>query len=915
MAPVRIRPWVLVLAASSVIGYVVLSYLILFGLADPGLGINDDQGYVQIDDVRAGSPAAAAGFAPGDHVVTAQGQPVANLADWLALRTNFVADESVSITVERSGRRLDLAMTPHGTMWSIWSQTTRATEVIFLLSKLITLIVGLFVVFSRPRDFVGRLGGWFLVTMATVFQASGYGFAAALRALPFFIQWPVMLVHVSAAIRTPLLFTFFALFPRKLFRNAWIWALLLAEPVFVTVYALYLLARTVYDPGHLTGLVKPWVILGFGVQSLVYLIAGMVVLAVNYWRLESVTERRKLRVLTVGSLIGLASYLPRVLGTSLFEFRPFASEILDSAIFDLVTTAGYLVFPLSFAYCILRHEIFDIRIIIRRGLQYAFARRFLLAVPLFATGLLLLDLVLHGHEPLLDVLKTRGWGYAVAVGLACLAYVQRQRWLSSLDHRFFRDRYDGQKLLHDIAEQIRQSANIEQVAPHVVGRMASALHAEFCALLVRKPADEAYQAIAASPPGVMRAELRSTSKLIPLVRVFGKPLPVMLSESGWLGQPLPQEDKNFLREAHVDLMVPVALAQGRTEALFMLGHKLSEEPYSSEDILLLETVASSLALLLQQSAATLTNTAFEECPRCGSCYDTGTTRCSKEGATLVLTPAPRLLGDRYRLEKRLGQGGMGKVYQATDTAVERSVAIKVIRDELFAKPEALQRFRRESQMASGFSHPNVVTVFDFGMDSSQHAFLVMELLEGVTLRKELQLHTRLAPARTLQIFEHLCAGLAAAHSRGIVHRDLKPENIFLVRTSAPERIKITDFGVAKTLPQVANETSDTFTGVPVGTLRYMSPEQLRGGTLSRGWDIWALSVIAYEMLCGIHPFFSFDFASLPGAILEGNFTPVPSSVPQASPRWQEFFRRVLARDEKERPDSVGLFLADLKHSL
>jgi hypothetical protein len=915
MAHGRIRFWVLVLAASSVIGYVVLSYLSLFGVQDPGLGVDDDRGYLVIDDVEPGGAAAAAGLAAGDHVLSANGQPVANLADWLALRTNFVADQAIPISVEKNGRRLDLAMTLHGTMWNYFSRTGRATAVIFLSSKLITLVIGLLIVFSRPRDFVGRLGGWFLVTMGTVFVTSAYGFAAALRSLPFFILWPVMLVHVSAAIRTPLLFTFFALFPQKLLRSAWIWTLVLAEPAIISLYALYLLARTVYDPGHVTGLVRPWVILGFGLQSVVYLLAGMVVLVVNYWRLESVTERRRLRVLAVGSLIGLASYLPRVLATSLFEFSSSASDVLDSAIFDLVTTAGYLVFPLSFAYCILRHRLFDIRIIIRRGLQYAFARRFLLAIPPLAAGLLLLDLVLHGRTPLLDILRARGWLYAGFAGLAGLAYFQRQGWMSSLDRRFFRDRYDGQKLLHDIAEQIREATNIQQVAPHVVERMADALHAEFCALVVRKPGDETYQAMAASPPGVLQAELRSDNKLIPLVRVFGKPLPVLLAESGWLGQQLPQEDKDFLHEARVDLMVPVALAAGQMEALFMLGAKRSEEPYSTEDIILLETVASSLALLMNRTATSLTTAAFEECPRCGSCYDTGTTRCPKEGVTLVLTPAPRFLVDRYRLERRLGQGGMGKVYQATDTALDRSVAIKVIREEFFASPEALQRFRRESQMAGGFSHPNVVTVHDFGVDSSQHAFLVMELLEGVTLRKELQLHTRLAPPRTLQILEHLCAGLEAAHNRGIVHRDLKPENVFLVRSSAPEVIKITDFGVAKTLPQTADQTSDTFTGVPVGTLRYMSPEQLRGGHLSQGWDIWALSVIAYEMLCGIHPFFSFDFAALPGAILEGNFTPVPTHIPQASPRWQEFFRRALAREEKDRPDSVGLFWADLKQAL
>jgi eukaryotic-like serine/threonine-protein kinase len=247
--------------------------------------------------------------------------------------------------------------------------------------------------------------------------------------------------------------------------------------------------------------------------------------------------------------------------------------------------------------------------------------------------------------------------------------------------------------------------------------------------------------------------------------------------------------------------------------------------------------------------------------------------------------------------------------------LDRTVAVKMIREEFLSDPSALERFRRESRMAGSFSHPNVVTVHDFGVDSAQRAFLVMELLEGITLRQELHVHSRLAPARVLQIFGPLCAGLEAAHNRGLVHRDLKPENIFLVRASAPEVVKITDFGVAKFLPRVADQTSDTFTGVPLGTLRYMSPEQLRAGSLSRSWDLWALAVIAYEVLCGIHPFAMSDLATLPNAILEGHVRPVTSYIPEAPSRWQEFFRRALAPEEKDRPDSVAIFWADLQASL
>jgi serine/threonine protein kinase len=168
--------------------------------------------------------------------------------------------------------------------------------------------------------------------------------------------------------------------------------------------------------------------------------------------------------------------------------------------------------------------------------------------------------------------------------------------------------------------------------------------------------------------------------------------------------------EDFLHHAHIDLLVPVALAEGRTEALLVLGMKLSEEPYSREDMALLENVAGAIELLLVGGPASFLGRAFEECPRCGTCYETGTTRCEVEGTTLSLVASPRLLVERYRLEKRLGQ--------------DRTVAVEMIRDEFFSEQQALERFRRESRVAGSFSHPNIVTVHDFGVDPNQRAFLV-----------------------------------------------------------------------------------------------------------------------------------------------------------------------------------------------
>jgi serine/threonine-protein kinase len=191
----------------------------------------------------------------------------------------------------------------------------------------------------------------------------------------------------------------------------------------------------------------------------------------------------------------------------------------------------------------------------------------------------------------------------------------------------------------------------------------------------------------------------------------------------------------------------------------------------------------------------------------------------------------------------------------------------------------------------------------------------MELLEGITLRDELRTKKRLDAARTLELFEGICAGVGAAHARGLIHRDLKPENIFLSQKDVSEVVKITDFGIAKTLPQTADETRDTITGVVVGTMKYMSPEQLRGRSASPRWDLWALAVIAYETLCGRAPFTGEDSVILQGAIMGMNFPPVTEVLPEAPPRWQEFFEGAFAHAEEGRAESVAVFWQRLRECL
>jgi serine/threonine-protein kinase len=348
----------------------------------------------------------------------------------------------------------------------------------------------------------------------------------------------------------------------------------------------------------------------------------------------------------------------------------------------------------------------------------------------------------------------------------------------------------------------------------------------------------------------------------------------------------------------------------------VLGAKRSEEPYSREDQELLATIATSLALLLERPAASVkASSHFEECPNCGKCYDTYTGRCRDDGAALLPIGVPRLLAGRYRLEARLGRGGMGTVYEASDTALERVVAVKVIREDLLASSEAAERFRREARATASFAHPNVVTIHDFGFATEARAFLVMERLNGRTLREELQREGRLPASGTLEILRGVCAAVDAAHCRHLIHRDLKPENIFLCQDRRGLVPKVLDFGVAKFLPLAMHSTAETASGALVGTLRYMAPEQLRGEPPKASWDIWALGTITYEMLAGTHPYAEVNSLEWPAALIAGRWTPVWEHFVEVPVRWQQFFERAFASEIARRPASALVFLSELESAL
>ena len=267
----------------------------------------------------------------------------------------------------------------------------------------------------------------------------------------------------------------------------------------------------------------------------------------------------------------------------------------------------------------------------------------------------------------------------------------------------------------------------------------------------------------------------------------------------------------------------------------------------------------------------------------------------------------QILGGRYRLTELLGSGGMATIYRATDTGLGRDVALKLLRPEYMRDPDFSSRFRQEAQAAASLSHPNVVTVYDYGEDPSG-PFIVMELVDGEDLSAILRRSGALPPRKAARIGAGVARALAAAHARGLVHRDIKPGNVLI---GADGQVKVADFGIARAIA----EAQVTLPGTTLGSVHYFSPEQARGEPATASSDIYSLGIILYEMLTGSRPWEGDSSASVALARLSG---PIPDPMmvrPSVPSGLAAITRKALALEPRDRWVSAAVMADALDATL
>jgi hypothetical protein len=880
--------------------------------------------------VDAGGPASD--LRVGDELIAINGQSVER-SDYKTENVfrQLKREDPYTLTIRRDGQLQDLTLRRNHI--PLFKRIFTSGSFSTLLSSAVFLLIGIAVFAVKPEDKQALLLSLWLVLMASAFSLPQpfEGTAWWYRALIVFGQ-------TTKVLAPSFLLHLFLVFPEPspILKR---WPRLeqyLYVPTVLLVFLpnLYMMILWAVAPEELVAFSLRYSWVGFIIAFLLpaTILLALLMLVLSYRRAGQVSKR-KLRIVLVGSLV---AFVPFVLWFLILGVVPRSREGWVPYVGWSIVNILMLAMPVSFAYAIVRHQVIPVKLIIRRGLQYLLAKnalRLLIALPVAG---LVISIISNRSRPLSDILLGSSLYFYLFIAAIALALAFRKRLGEWVDRKFFRETYNQEKILRELTDDVKKLDSIPEMSRRVTERVTAALHPEQTFLFYRAEGTRdlslTYTSGGQTPTG-LELKIPEEFRLLRFMEDQGSAQEFPFPQKN----NLPQSEKTWLAGLGTRLIVPLTGTDERLAGLLLLGEKKSEVPYTATDRELLETLAGQIAIVYENvrlknrvdrdrkiKQEVLSRVAgqdmnvLKECPKCGACFDMTAQTCDRDGAELTLSlPVERTIETRYRLERLVGKGGMGAVYEATDLRLHRKVAVKILTGSMFGNSEALRRFEREAQASARLHHPNIITVHDYGLLSTEGAYLVMELVAGETLGARIKRERQLAPAEAARLFEQILDGLKAAHVAGVVHRDLKPENVLLsTNEGGHARVHLLDFGLAKLTQSLPADSLSptaaspvTTPGAVMGTFGYMSPEQLTGGAIDARSDLFSIGVMVVEAITGRRPFTGTTYHELLTNVLNA-----PYHLEDASPAAQQLdavLQKSLAKDRAARFASAAAMQQEL----
>jgi hypothetical protein len=644
-------------------------------------------------------------------------------------------------------------------------------------------------------------------------------------------------------------------------------------------------------------------------------------------------ERRRVTLFLAGIVAGFLPILVVVLLESAWPaFARWTREPVVERVLSLVLYGSFLAIPITTAWAVLVHRAHDVRLVLRRAMQYALAR-WTLAAATTAPAIALVALVWrHRTGTVAELFSGPAMLVLVVVVTAgVVAWSRRKSWLDALDRRFFREQYDARRLMASLVELSRQAGGAGDLARLWTEQIDRALHLETLSVLVHDLEGRTLVPRAGPAPA-----LPVHTTIAKLAAESSEPMDVDLASPRSPLRRLPESDLAWLVDAGAQVLQPLHASDGSLLGLIVLGAKRSELPFTDEDRSLIAALAASGALVLENRLMRSSEPrAAREDPRgaepaceCGPCgaISEAAEACPACGGALRDSALPRVLRERFRLEQRIGTGGMSVVYRALDVDLDRAVALKVLPR---LEPDRATRMRREARAMAALAHPHLAVIH--GLEWWRGSpVLVLELLEGGTLRDRTA-ETPYDAASVVALGTAMASALALVHGARLLHRDVKPSNIGFTREGAP---KLLDFGLVRMLSAarersagggstdttlsgfvLSGSSSLTGSGNVVGTLPYLSPEAVGLDAPDPGFDLWSLAVTLYEALTGLQPFQDVDAAEVVRRIRAARVPDPRELAPDCPPALARFLLEALAPNPSRRPASAEAFRDSLAASL